>query len=63
MQDRGVWAACGQDVADAVQRRVVDFDELGCVVGESAVFGDDDGDRLADVADAVAGEDRTQARP
>ena len=40
-------------VEHGVERVVVDLDELGRVLGEVAVAGDDDGDRLADVAHGV----------
>ena len=60
VQDRRVWTARGQNVADPVERSEVDFHLLGGVAGDAGVVGDDDGDRLADVADGVAGQHRSR---
>ena len=45
-----------------VERLEVGDDEVGGVLGRVRVLGDDDGDRLADVADGAVGEDGLQVR-
>ena len=45
-------------IADAGQRLIIDRDRLGGVFRRKAVFGDDRGDDVADVAHFVAGESR-----
>ena len=47
-------------VDDGRQRLVVDLDELGRVLGEVAVVGDDQRDRVADEAHLVLGQRRTR---
>ncbi len=47
---------------DGRQRLVVDEDQLGRVLGDVAALGDDDGDRLADVAHLVLGQRHLRAR-
>ena len=52
----------GHDVRHRVERLVVDGDPLGRVAGEVAVLRDDDGHRVADVADRVGGDHRVSGR-
>ena len=44
-------------IGDGGQFLVVDFDEVGGVARDVAVRGHDDGDGMADVVDAVLGEE------
>ena len=44
-------------IGDGRECLVVDFDEVGGVARDVAVRGDDDGDGMADVVDAVLGEE------
>ena len=58
VQERGPGAARRLDRRDGRQILVVDADLFGGVLGQCSRFGDHHRDRLADVADAVASEDR-----
>jgi len=61
--DRGSAAfESGHDVGHGVERFVVDGDPVGGVACEVAVLGDDDGHRVADVADRVGGDHRVRRR-
>jgi hypothetical protein len=37
---------------------VIDFDEVDRVGGDVAIRGDDNGHRMSDIVDAIAGQDR-----
>ena len=56
MERRGVALDRARRVEHDVERLDLQVDELGRVLGGVGVVGDDDGDRLADVADGAVGE-------
>ena len=53
MQHRLLWIERGERIDDGGQRLVVDLDQLQRILGEVAVGGDNDRDRLADIAHAL----------
>ena len=62
MQDRDPRIARAARVGDDGQRLPLDLDQLERVLRKIAASGDDEGDRLADVAHHAGGEGRLQAR-
>ena len=63
MQQRRVRGDRGLGGRDRGQRLDVELDRVHAIVGRGAAGGDDDGDRLADVADDAVGQNRLRARP
>src|SRR5699024_2453758 len=53
---RGVVFHCGVDLGNGRKRVDIDHHHLGSIFGDRAGLGDDDGERVTDVADAFPGE-------
>ena len=56
VQHRGAGLECRFGIDDRGQRLEIDADEFGCVLGQITALGQNDGDRLPDMAHLVVGQ-------